>query len=181
MSEGASADAPLWAERDPRLDAFCVTAVEGVRLGDVVLRFDGEPASEERATVGESFNGYPDPTYIVVDEVPGGVLVFESNGWRGVQQGVPERVSRGGRCVCLYRSVNADMTFVLAENGRLLASFDPLLEPVPEQLAGPAAGFDFEGYPTSSSLGLLARISGITLDETWLDGAHRRYRVPSPH
>jgi hypothetical protein len=172
-----------WVETDSRMDAYCVTAVSGVALDDVVRRFAGDASTAVEATFEESFNGAPAQNYVLVGEVPGGVLVAENNGWRGADQEVAARASRGGRLASFYRSVNADMSFVHAVDGSVVVWFDPLLENVPVALAEAASGLPFDGdVVEAASFALLERLTGIRVERAWLlDQRHLRVDVPSPY
>jgi hypothetical protein len=167
-----------WTEKDLRLDAFCITVVAGVPLDAVLGRFDADLGTDTRATFVESFNPYPERAYVVADEVDGGVIVGENNGWWGVDEDVLTRVSVGGRAAALYRSVNADMTLGYAQDGVLVAYFDPLLDPVPDQIVADADDLSFEDEVTAPSLALLARLTGVRLEPGWLDDPHSRFEVP---
>ena len=175
------ADAYEWAQNDPRLDAFCVTAVAGARREQVLDAFRVDRSTETPATFEEAFNGFPAPTYVLVDKVPGGVLAMENNGWWGVDADVVASASRAASLASYYKNVNAVMTFVHAENGVLLAMFDPLLDDVPSALAQRAEGLPFGvGHAQASAFALLERLTGIRLDESWLAARHSRFDVPSP-
>ena len=177
------ADQYRWVESDRRMDAYCVTAVSDVALDDVVRRFEGDAGTAAEATFAESFNGAPEQSYVLVGEVPGGVLVAENNGWWGADQELAARVSRDGRLAAYYRSVNADMTFVHAVDGTIVAWFDPLLEDVPGVLAEAAIGLPFDDdHVEAASFALLERLTGIRVEQTWLlDEPHLRVDVPSPY
>ena len=171
-----------WAEGDPRLDAFCLSAVAGVAVEQVLEAFSVRPETEAAASFAGAFNEFPSPTYVVVDETPaGGVVVVENNGWRGTDETVLANASRGGRVASYYRSVNADMRFVLAVDGDIRAVFDPLLDPVPAELSDAASGLGFAVESVEAcSLALVERLTGIRLERDWLDEPHRRFEVPSP-
>lgn len=175
-------EAYAWVENDARLDAYCVTAVTGVPLDEVVRRFGGDPKTASRATFEDAFNGAPHPTWILVDEIGPGVLVAENNGWWGVQEDVGRRVSAGGRLASFYVNVNAVMAFLCAIDGDVVAWFDPLLEDVPESLAVEAAGLDFGDRVEGSCFALLERLTGVPVGERWLlEELHLRVAVPSPY
>jgi uncharacterized protein DUF6461 len=170
-----------WAQWNPRLDAYCVTAVAGGSRQDVLSAFEAERGSETLATFEEAFNDFPETSYVLVDEVPGGALAVENNGWQGVQEEVVTALSRGATVAAFYRNVNAVMTFVHAMGGRVLTSFDPLLDEVPSELAHDTDGLPFGAeHAEPSSLALLERLTGIRLDEDWLASPHSRFDVPSP-
>jgi hypothetical protein len=100
-----------------------------------------------------------------------------------VQEETATRVSRAGALAAYYRSVNADMTFVHAVDGAVVASFDPLLDDVPDALAADAAGLDFAGDAVvGASFALLERLTGIRVEQRWLlDEPRLRVDVPSPY
>ena len=176
----ADADPYRWVHQDARLDAFCFTAAVGVDRDQVLRAFRGDPDTESRSTFHDAFNGYPGPSYILVDAVPGGLLVAENNGWQGVQEDVSCAASRGGKVAAYYRNVNAVMSFVHAVDGALIAWFDPLLEVVPPELSTQASGLPFADATESASFALLERLTGVRLDSNWLELPHSRFDVPSP-
>jgi hypothetical protein len=176
----AAATGYAWAEDDPRLDAFCLSALTGVAVEQVLDAFSARPETEARAAFAESFNDFPSSTYVLVDETSGGVLVAESNGWWGVQEAILRKASRGGRMASCYRSVNADMLFALAVDGSVEAQFDPLLEEVPDPLREAASGLRFDVSTTASSLALVELLTGVRLEQGWIEDAHRRFDVPAP-
>lgn len=176
---GVGIEQYAWARNDPRLDAFCFTAVVGVPRERVVAGFLADAATRTETTFEDAFNDFP-LAYVMVDDVAGGLLGAEHNGWQGVQEDVASRISRGGELASFYRNVNAVMTFVHAVDGVVLAMFDPLLEDVPESLLGHVEGLDFAGSTEASAFVLLERLTGIGLREEWLVATHSRYDVPSP-
>jgi len=62
----------------------------------VLDAFRADRSTEARATIAEAFNDFPSPMYLLVDEVPGGVLAVENNGWWGVDADVVAAASRTG-------------------------------------------------------------------------------------
>ena len=171
-----------WVQWNPRLDAFCITAVAGIGREQALQGFQADPATATPSSFADAFSGYPSPSYVLVDEVPGGVLAAENNGWQGADADVATGISRGGTLASYYRSVNADTTFVHAVDGSLLASFDPLLDDVPRELSQQAQGLPFgEDDVDACAFALLERLTGIGFDEAWLDSTHTRYDVPSPY
>ena len=116
-----------WVEDDEELSAACFTAVTGVGVEEVVRRFGADPTAERTATFAEAFNALTGTAPLLYDELDGDVLVAENNGWQGSRPEVLEGVSRGGRAASVYWSVNADMAFVYAVDGVVVAWFDPLL------------------------------------------------------
>lgn len=169
-----------WVQNDARLDAYCVTAVADGTREQVLSAFRAEPATETHTTFTDAFNGFPSPTYVLVGEVPGGVLAVEHNGWWGVRDEVAAAVSRGTTVASFYRNVNAVMAFLYAVDGQVVAMFDPLLEEVPPVLVERAVDLPFGVEQTeASAFALLERLTGIRFDEDWLTAPRARYDVPS--
>ena len=170
-----------WVET---LEAFCFTAVVGLDRDETIRRLGGDPGrTEGRRTFDECFWPADGPQWAQVDQVDGGLLVAEHNGWRAEEQA--ELLSQGGRLACFFRNVHAIMNFVYAVDGRILAEFDPLLDP------GPRIGDDprsidpaLQGLPFGlfgaerSALTLLERLTTIRIDPDWLATPQRAVVLP---
>lgn len=179
-------DGEGWLDSDDELvQAACFTAVVGVPAAEVVRRFGADPATERSATFAESFNDLTGAARIVFDDVDGGVLVAENNGWLGADSALVESASRGGRAASVYWSVNADMSFLYAVDGVLVGGFDPLLVEHPWWGADPESirerardlPFGVERPQTASVL-LVERLTGVRLDRAWIERPHRSVEVP---
>jgi hypothetical protein len=84
-----------------------------------------------------------------VTTVDGGVAAVEDNGWVASERPVLEALSRSGRAASAFWNVNAVTRLSFAENGRLLASFEPGFgeeSRVPPEAAEALQGIDFEDY-----------------------------------
>ncbi len=165
---------------EERLTAACFTVVVGHDPDEVVKRFGGDLESERMATFEAAFNDYPDTMHLLFDRIGSAVLVAENNGWEGSRWEVAESVSRGARYASVYWSVNADMTFVYAADGVIVAWFDPLLiehewtgsdpEPVRELTRDLPFGLE---AALAASFALVERLTGIRVEGSWLDEEHR--------
>ena len=68
------------------------------------------------------------------------VVIYEPNGWHGVDEELAGVLSQRGRYAAYYWNVNAVMRFVFAVNGHIQRDFDPLLydadreQALPEEL-----------------------------------------------
>jgi hypothetical protein len=169
-----------WVEDDEELSAACFTAVTGVGVEEVVRRFGADPTAERTATFAEAFNALTGRAPLLYDELDGDVLVAENNGWQGSRPEVLEGVSRGGRAASVYWSVNADMAFVYAVDGVVVAWFDPLLVEHewtgsdPDSVRRQATDLPFGLHgPRSASLALVERLIGAHLEQSWLGQPHR--------
>jgi hypothetical protein len=165
------------------LEAYCFTAVVGLELDEAVVRLGGDPAATQARTFDECFWVADGPQWALVDQVDGGVLVAEHNGWRGEEAVGP--LSRGARLACFFRNVQAVMHFVYAVDGTVVAEFDPLLHRHPTEhgegtaIAGEMEGLGFGLFAAEpSSLSLLQRLTGVTVRESWLTTPQRAVALP---
>jgi hypothetical protein len=127
-----------WVEGDDLLAAACFTVILGIDADEVARRFGGDLSTERSATFERAFNDYPETQYLVFDVVEDSVVAAENNGWEGARPDVAAAVSRGGLLSCVYWSVNADMTFLHAVDGNVIAWLDVAhrcvdVSPLPEQ------------------------------------------------
>jgi hypothetical protein len=97
-------------------------------------------------------------------------LAVEEIGWQGSNPAVAAALSVGTKVVSYYWSVNADMTFTVAEDGAIVRQFDPLLEydedgvarrgmPLPEEGGLP---FGLNGA-RQASFALMERLTGVSV------------------
>lgn len=170
-----------WVEE---LEAFCFTALVGLDVDEAIRRLGGDPGqADRRRTFDECFWPADGPQWAQIGRVGEGLLVAEHNGWRAEE--VAEVLSRGATLACFFRNVHAVMHFVYAVNGRVLAEFDPLLDPRPRTGADPRAiSVALQGLPfglfnaESSALALLERLTGVPVARTWLDTPQRAVALP---
>ena len=166
------------------LEAYCFTAVVGVEPDEVVRRLGADPGLSARRTFDECFWMTDGPQWAQVGVVDDAVLIAENNGWRGEEDA--ERLSVGGRVACFFRNVNAEMHFVYAADGAIIADFDPLLdertaahrEPavVTRAMEGLAFGL-FGAEP--SAMTLLQRLTGVQVTRSWLTTSQRAFLLPA--
>jgi hypothetical protein len=118
----------------------------------------------ERMLIGEApWEDEASPLALV--EVAGCVAIVELNGWTTVQPDVVSALSGLGRTVSLYWNVNHVARFVVADNGRAVRDFDPVIDPgagtgspLPEE-----DGVNWEHHPIEKAADLEARVTGIHL------------------
>ncbi len=169
------------------MEAVTISLVRGAdleRCGEV-LRFRWP--TESQATYAEAEVAQFDAlaqtggaeAVVQAEELAGWLVLVEPGGWLLTDHALLAAVSAGGEAVSVFWNVNADMQFAYARQGVVLRSFDALLldqsavgEPLPEE-----AGLDF-GRPRipvrARMLELAERITGVTLDEDWLENRSRR-------
>ena len=174
-----------WTER---IDALTVTLLRGADLQQVgdVLEFDWE--SERLVTFDQAFDdlegdGWDWP--VQVEELQGWLVVAEPDGWFLSDEKKLAALSRDGVAVSVFFNVNAKSRFVVARQGVVVRSFDPVHptyeptgNPLPEE-SGLAFGVDAD--TTANSFLLLERLTGVHLDEGWLTAQPRRtWLAPHP-
>lgn len=168
--------------------------IEGLRFDALTLTwvdYAGEPADVLRAA-GHTWEQRPVDTYdsvlelvdgydfdrepLLVGRIGGWMLLLARNGYEFSYAGVAAGASRLGRVISVFWNVNAVMRFLLADDGRIRRSFDPLLPDDSEGLPLPEeAGLPF-GEPgaglRAATLVLAERLSGVRVTEDWLLDPH---------
>ena len=189
MTVSSNSSDYVWADTWESL-GFCLVVVDRVDAAEVLHRLVRRPDTpvlnhaEARAWMDEqrarSWSSYAS----VVEAARFGqwTLALES-GYEAVMDGVPERLSEDGhQAAIVYRSVNADMLFIWAQDGRVVRRFDPLLDEqggvgdrLPEE---DGLTFGLEG-PLAASFALTTRLTGVELSprsldhrESWLSIGH---------
>jgi hypothetical protein len=119
-----------------------------------------------------------------VDELDGWTTLIEPFGWAGATPDVLARLSAdGGRAVNVYWNVNALMHVGWADDGRNVASFDPLLDDrldgrEPEENDLP---FGDPERALRAALVLAERLTGVRIERTWLlDRTRPTSEIPVP-
>ncbi|WP_051797258.1 DUF6461 domain-containing protein [Catenuloplanes japonicus] len=89
--------------------------------------------------------------------IPGAVLVVEENHYRGSHEEVLAALSANGPAASMFWNVNMLTRLSFAEDGRVLAAFEPGLDAdVPEEVAGVLEGISFADGGGVVEKGLLA-------------------------
>jgi hypothetical protein len=163
-----------WVEA---LEAYCFTAIVGIDVDETIRRLGGDPSAGDRRTFDECFWAAAGPQWVQIGRVAGGVLLAEHNGWRA-EEAVNE-LSTGARLACFVRDVNAVMRFILADDGRVTADFDPLVDRPPTSLGPAADGLPFGLFAAEpSALTLLHRVTGVRITPAWLNRSRRAVPLP---
>ena len=163
-----------WVES---LEAYCFTAIVGIDVDEAIRRLGGDPSVGDRRTFDECFWAAAGPQWVQIGRVSGGVLLAEHNGWRA-EEAVTE-LSTGARLACFVRDVNAVMRFILADDGRVTADFDPLVDRPPASLGPATDGLPFGLFAAEpSALTLLHRVTGVRITSAWLNRSRRAVSLP---
>lgn len=146
--------------------AATITVVTGATVDDVLRGFDADPAHSMSLAARRQIYDI-DPPCVAVTTVDGGVVAVEDNGWEGSTGPGLEALSRSGRAASVFWNVNAGGRLSFAQNGRLLASFEPGFgtDPdVPPEVAEALQGIDFEDYRdrVPKELAAILRFTGAT-------------------
>jgi hypothetical protein len=176
-----------WAWADEVL-GMTLTFVRGPSLREVgdVLRFRWDT---ERTTTWDEAQDQHDfgrIAYAVqVADLDGWTVLVEPNGYAAATPDVVAGLSRGGTAVSVFWNANAHTGFVLAREGDVVRSFDPLLfelgprgEPLPEEhglpFGRPGAGL------ARAALTLAERLTGVRVERDWLMEGTRRTWTTAP-
>lgn len=174
-----------WVKRSALDIAATVTVVTGATAEEVLRAFGADPERPESLrAIANDVNGRMsiDP-WVAVLEAGTAVLAIEYNGFRGSNEAVIRRASARGRAASMFWNVNAMTRLSFAEDGQVLASFEP-----PEDVdAGPAVaaaldGLDFDDYRNKTAKGLVAvqRFTGRGLaarDLHQIEAADTAFRI----
>jgi hypothetical protein len=172
---------------DPRLSGLSLTLVRPAgpqaleRLHPTRV-LEGKLSLEEAGgLVLDRFDG--SRLAVQVDELDGWTTLIEPFGWAGATPDVLARLSKGGRAVNVYWNVNALMHVGWADDGRIVASFDPLLDDRLDGGEPEEADLPF-GDPERSlraALVLAERLTGVRIERTWLlDRTRPTSEIPVP-
>jgi hypothetical protein len=192
-----AADAPLasalatyaWLDGDdPRLSGLSLTLVRPAGPEALIrLRptrtFEGELSLSEAGD--QALNGLDHSRLTVqVDDLDGWTALIEPFGWAGATPVVLARLSAGGgRAVNVYWNVNALMHVGWADDGRIVASFDPLLDDRLDGREPEEADLPF-GNPRGAlqaAFVLVERLTGVRIERAWLlERARPTSEIPVP-
>ncbi|AQZ64634.1 unnamed protein product [[Actinomadura] parvosata subsp. kistnae] len=149
---------------DPRLSvALCWVAVTAPNLDvqGVADRLHGRPRTSLREAVSP-WEVPPDgPPHPSVGLAPGGIGIFEQNGYLAASPACLSRVSAGGRACGVYWDVDGNNRLTFAAGGRIVLSVDAM---EPE---------DRDGEVTAEVAPGVAALEGVVAadDEEWQQGA----------
>lgn len=155
-----------WADDETGPEAYQVVSVPNMTAAEALRILD--PIREVRS---------PDAIRrVVVDALDGGVVLFT---YWFVPDTYVRRLSRGGIAASYSISINADTHVLVARNGKVVRSFDPLIDhnylkskPLPEE-----KGLDLEYDTGPASWTLLERLTKIRIPEEWIYAEHPAYLV----
>lgn len=145
-------DSYRWIARSALSVAATVTVITGATVGQVVRAFGGDPARSEPIPE-DDYSG----DWLTVLDVGDAVVAVEINGFQGADATVLRAASAGGRAASMYWNVNALTRLSFAEQGELLASFEPWGdEEVEPAVAAVLTGLDFAELGDRNEKGLVA-------------------------
>lgn len=108
-------------------DSYCLTVIKDRSPAEVLSLLGGgetRTAPNMDAVWQETQEVEETEGIIAALAMEGWVLLFEPDGYRGVNRKVAEQLSRGTQLVSHFRTVNADTAFLWAENGIVQAEFE---------------------------------------------------------
>ncbi|RIJ77036.1 hypothetical protein D1871_08680 [Nakamurella silvestris] len=116
----------------------CITLISHGSVEDAVTAFRAGPETprpdedEDTEVDFEDWSDEEDQGWndeegpVEFHQLPSGTVVLEDNGYTGSAGKILAAASQGRRAASMYWSINADCTLLLAENGRILCSVEPL-------------------------------------------------------
>lgn len=152
-------------------EAATVTVVTDSTVEQVLRAFGADPAQPQslRAIDAEQTERQSIDPWVMVLDTGAAVVAVEYNGYRGADEAVLARAA-AGRAASMYWNVNGLTRLSFAEQGRLMAAFEPRgevdIEPV---VTAAMSGLDFDDYRDRVGKGLVAveRFTGyaVTSDD----------------
>ncbi len=159
---------------DPRLSALSLTLVRST-ADDAVTRLRPVRPVEPAMTLAEAGDKVlrdfdPRRLLVQVDELAGWAALIEPFGWVGTDRTVLARLSEGGRAVNVEWNANAVMHAGWADDGRVIKSFDPLLDDRRDDRAPEEAGLPFgePGPALRAAFVLAERLTHVRVERDWL-------------
>jgi hypothetical protein len=112
----------LWVH-DALQEAACLTVVAGASRQELLVAFGADMST---VVDGDDIYGGGEryPASVAVQEVPGGVVAVELNGFQGTLPEVLSRASVLGPAASIFWNVNDGNAFACARAGRMVARVD---------------------------------------------------------
>ncbi|MER7442452.1 DUF6461 domain-containing protein [Micromonospora avicenniae] len=168
-----------WVRRSLLSGAATVTVTTGATVEEVLRAFGADPDRPEsiRSIEADLYAGDSNFPWVAVLDAGPAILAVEYNGFQGSRESVLRRASARGRAASMFWNVNALMRLSFAEQGRLLAAFEPGMSAAePEVDAEPAvaaatAGLELADHVDRHLKGLVAveRFTGYGITAADLD------------
>lgn len=152
---GGAGEAYRWVRHSSLGQAATVTVVTGSTAAGVLRAFGADPDQPGPLGTGQD----ADAPRVAVLQAATAVIAVEYNGFRGTGRSVLCRASAGGRAASMFWNINALTNLSFAEDGKLLASFEPPVAgdvDVGPQVAAALDGLDFDDYRDKVAKGLAA-------------------------
>lgn len=153
-----------WTDGETGPDAYQVVSVPDMTAAEALRVLD--PIREVRSSDALR--------RVVIDELDGGVVLFT---YWFVPDNYIRGLSRGGVAASYSISVNADTHVLVARDGKVVRSFDPLIDhnylkskPLPEE-----KGLDLKYDTGPAAWTLLERLTKIHIPEEWVYDDHPAY------
>lgn len=133
--------------------------------------------------MSERTDHFDEYALVQIQQFGGHIVAIEANGWRGTDDRLGVAGSRpGGHFFSVYWSINANYRVIEAQDGRLLADFDPLLfqHPVPPGERYPDWSAEVTLGPGALRAALMAVMevrTGLVFERGWLGERWPTYRL----
>jgi hypothetical protein len=104
--------------------------------------------------------------------------LVEPNGFRASLEAHLLALAQDGAGVSFFWNVNAVMSLLRVDSGRVVANFDPLLDL--EEAAHHASDLPFGDYPAAAAFALAERWTGIAITKAWFGRTKPTFVVRTP-
>ncbi|MEV6769393.1 DUF6461 domain-containing protein [Nocardia sp. NPDC051030] len=162
-----------WVESSGVEMAATFTLITGSTTAEVLRAFGADPSAPVSINVLANSGRYEQ--WVAVLALDSMVLAIEDNGSQGSLEPVLRALSRNGKAASVFWNINGHDRLGFAENGRVIASFDPVSDEVPAdpELADILDGLDFTDFRHMNAKGMtaIARYMGRTITESDLSEA----------
>ncbi|MFB9315058.1 DUF6461 domain-containing protein [Nocardioides plantarum] len=168
--------------------AACVTIVVNGSALPVLEAFEADVSTPLEGDERSPYAG-PYDVVVAVFPVPGGVVVYEANGYHGSLREVVSRLADGGRVASMYWNEDAAMPSLTCAEGRFLSTTelfdfgdddrspdrDDELPPGLDVLAEELAAVDFDtdesqGQMLAIGFAMMEQFCGVGVPRTIFDG-----------
>ncbi|MCE7010995.1 DUF6461 domain-containing protein [Kibdelosporangium philippinense] len=148
-----------WIKDSLICEAATITVIKGLTVDEVITIFGGDPAAPVPIrSIADSWPQHDYVSVLAVLAVDDYVLAVEDNGFQGANPETAAALSRNGTAASVFWNVNALFRITLAENGKLVYSGEPRIDPDPPN----SEDLDFEDYRHKKAKGMtaVARFTG---------------------
>ncbi|WP_146607791.1 DUF6461 domain-containing protein [Spongiactinospora gelatinilytica] len=167
----------------------CFTWVRNSDLNEVVRLLAGNPDSDSEQTWSEAvtlaYELYPEGTGVtLVEQQSMWTVVMEPLSCRGSSEAILKQMAVKSEAYSVYWTVNQDVGVTYVVSGRIIAAFDPFNLPTVSPRSGQrwlarrsVTETQWRENWQAAAFALGEELSGIHIDEAWLNSLHMSIRL----